>query len=205
MDFYAIGDPATRFTNEVIYGYDVGYQNHTSGRVSAYASNINGSNSATYRYLYDQKGNIVQIMDNNWSVLCRYFYDDLGQLYREDNQPLNRSYIYTYDNAGNRTSKTEYAYTLGTLGTALSTQTYTYGNSDWGDLLTAVNGGQITYDEIGNPVSIVDGYTTYTLTWRGRRLMSLTKVNDPQSYKICTSKPQKSLFLLTNSVEILYN
>lgn len=42
--------------------------------------------------------------------------DDLGQLIREDNRALNKSYVYTYDYAGNITSKKEYAFTTGTLG-----------------------------------------------------------------------------------------
>lgn len=40
-----------------------------------------------------------------------------------------------------------------------ATYTYTYGDSSWGDLLTAYNGISITYDEIGNPLN--DGTWTY--------------------------------------------
>ncbi|MFQ9053570.1 MAG: hypothetical protein ACLR5H_10870 [Oscillospiraceae bacterium] len=32
-----------------------------------------------------------------------------------------------------------------------ASSTYTYGNADWPDLLTAFNGKSITYDAIGNP------------------------------------------------------
>ena len=42
----------------------------------------------------------------------------LGQLTRVDSQKENKSYTYSYDNRGNITSKKEYAYTTGTLGTA---------------------------------------------------------------------------------------
>ena len=78
--------------------------------------------------------------------------------------------MYAYDNAGNITSKREYAYTTGTPGSVLSTITYTYGDSAWGDLLTAYNGNAISYDTIGNPLS--DG--TWTYTWEhGRELASM--------------------------------
>ena len=47
--------------------------------------------------------------------------------------------MWTYDDAGNITYRTEYAYTTGTLGVPTDTVTYTYGDSDWGDTLTAYN------------------------------------------------------------------
>ena len=50
----------------------------------------------------------------------------------------------------------------------------TYGNSQWGDLLTAYNGVAITYDGIGNPLSYYNG-TSYTFTWEGRRLVGAVK------------------------------
>ena len=48
----------------------------------------------------------------------------------------------------------------------------TYGDSDWGDLLTAYNGEGITYDANGNPLSYYNG-KRYTFSWQyGRRLAS---------------------------------
>ena len=83
-----------------------------------------------------------------------FVYDDLGQLIRENNGRLNRTYVYTYDNAGNLTKKEEYVYTEGatSAATLLDTVTYTYGNSTWRDLLTAFDEQEITYDAIGNPL-----------------------------------------------------
>ena len=110
----------------------------------------------------------------------RYTYDTLGQLTREDNRPLGYTYVYTYDAAGNITATQQYAFTVGSLGTVQATDSYTYGNSYWKDLLTAYNGQTITYDGIGNPTRI----GTYTadgtweswqgFTWQGRRLMAVT-------------------------------
>ena len=76
-------------------------------------------------------------------------------------------------------SKTEYAYTTGTVGTATKVYNYTYGNT-WKDQLTAFDGTAITYDAAGNPTS----YLGKTLTWsRGRLLtkyVSGTKTVDIQ-------------------------
>ena len=53
------------------------------------------------------------------------------------------------------------------LGAILDTVPYTYGDSDWGDLLTGYDGKTISNDAIGNPLS--DG--TWTYTWeRGGRV-----------------------------------
>ncbi len=49
-------------------------------------------------------------------------------------------------------SKTEYAYTTGTVGTTTKVYNYTYGNT-WNDQLTAFDGTAITYDAAGNPTS----------------------------------------------------
>ena len=66
-------------------------------------------------------------------------------------------------------------YTTGTLGVAQKTDTYTYGNTSWGDQLTAYKGNSITYDAIGNPTQIATGAGGgYNLTWQGRRLLNYT-------------------------------
>ena len=144
------------FTNTVDYTYnDIG--NALSSQVKTYSTQI-GSNTATkYTYTYDSNGNITQIVDlaNN---VTQYHYDDLGQLVREDNPYLNKSYVFTYDNNGNRTSRKIYAYSIGALGEATTTTTYTHGDSTWGDRLTKYNTASLTFDEIGNPLYYYNGY-----------------------------------------------
>ena len=65
--------------------------------------------------------------------------------------------------------KTTYPYTTGSLeGQTGETVAYSYGDSEWKDLLTAYNGQEITYDAIGNPLNYKNGFT---FTWQnGRRL-----------------------------------
>ena len=96
----------------------------------------------------------------------------------------NKTYVYTYDNAGNIISKKTYSLTAaGITPTSLTrTDSYTYGNTSWGDLLTAYQGHTITYDSIGNPLSYYNG-TSYTFTWEGRRLVGAVKGSKTMSFE----------------------
>ena len=87
---------------------------------------------------------------------------------------------YAYDARGNIQSKTEYAYTTGSLGAAVRTVTYGYGDASWSDLLTNIGGQSLTADEIGNLLS--DG--TWTYTWQhGRQLAGMSKAGTDISYR----------------------
>jgi RHS repeat-associated protein len=133
-----------------------------SQRVSAAGYDV------THSYTYDNNGNILSVSDGTDTT--SYVYDSQNQLIRENNQQANKTWTWTYDAAGNILNRKEYAYTTGTLGTPTDTIDYTYGDSDWGDLLTAYDGTAITYDEIGNPLTGRYG----TMTWEhGRRLLLL--------------------------------
>ena len=103
------------------------------------------------------------------------------QLIREDNQFLNVTYLYEYDNAGNITAVKTCNYTTGSNPTVISTNTYTYSGGAWGDLLTAYNGASITYDGIGNPLIYNNG-KAYTFTWNGRQLVGATKGGKTYSF-----------------------
>ena len=75
-----------------------------------------------------------------------------------------------------------YPYTTGTLGTVQSTNTYTYGNAEWGDQLTGFNGTAITCDALGNPLSYYNG-SSYAFTWqKGRTLATATKGGVTSTY-----------------------
>ena len=112
----------------------------------------------------------------------KYYYDSLNQLIREDNLDLNKTFVYSYDLGGNLTSTKEYAYQTGATvtGSPTTTNTYTYGDSNWKDKLTAYNGNTITYDQIGNPLSYRNGFT---FTWqKGRQLASASNGTNSVSY-----------------------
>jgi RHS repeat-associated protein len=86
---------------------------------------------------------------------------------------LGKSFTYTYDKGGNIVSKSEYAYTAGTLGAATDTVSYTY-DSTWKDKLTSYDGTSITYNEIGNPLTY-GGDISYL--WDGRELIRYQDAN----------------------------
>ena len=125
-------------------------------------------------YGYDDNGNIASAtLNGKWTG---YTYDELGQLIQVNDHSDTRSgengttWKYTYDLGGNILKKERFAYADTT--NSLETVTYTYGDANWRDKLTAVNGNAIAYDAIGNPLS--DG--TWTYTWQnGRQLQKMQK------------------------------
>ena len=135
------------------------------------------SGATTYTYAYDARGNITSVSDGQ--NITTYAYDSFDQLVRENNQAAGKTWTYAYDSGGNILSKTEYAYTTGSLGTAVRTIPYGYGDASWSDLLTSIGGQSLTADEIGNLLS--DG--TWTYTWQhGRQLAGMSKAGQTIAY-----------------------
>ena len=140
-----------------------------------------------YRYDYDNNGNINKIypgtknVDGTYSygsAIEEYTYDALGQLTEVKYNTTHKRHVYTYDLAGNIQS--EAVFDTADPETLLTTNTYTYGDSSWGDLLTGYNNDTFTYDTIGNPLSYRDGIT---FTWsNGRQLQSYSKGSTNVSY-----------------------
>ena len=168
-------DGNTRITES--FSYRVPSSGTTTGQVAAHTI-ASPRYNATLSYTYDGNGNILTISDGNCTT--SYTYDTANQLTRENNQKAGKTWVWTYDNAGNILSRREYAYTTGTLGAVLDTVSYGYTDSAWGDLLTSYDGQTITADEIGNMLS--DG--TWTYTWEhGRELVSMTDGATTWSYE----------------------
>ena len=182
-DFYVKGASTTRrFTNTVSYTFSTNGK-HGSAQVASYTSGVNKDAAVTSTYTYDGNGNITKIALSNGQEY-RYVYDDLGQLLREDNSAKSRTYVYSYDHAGNILSKKTYALTAEgeTPSTLYSTNTYGYNDADWGDLLTSFNGHTITYDAIGNPLNYYNG-SSFSFTWKnGRQLATAAKGTYVLSY-----------------------
>ena len=177
---------------------------YTSDRIEEVTTIINDTVLKTESYGYNYNGYITSIEYSDDEYIT-YFYDDLGQLVKETNSLLGYIYTYTYDNAGNITSVKRKVLEenddgwiqMGVIGEGAEanallpnlpilppldvTNTYSYTDSEWGDLLTAYNGFEITYDEIGNPLSYYNG-SSYTFTWQGRRLVTATKGTKNMSF-----------------------
>ena len=129
------------------------------------------------KYSYDKAGNLVMISESTgkYNKLVEYAYDDQNQLkseayYKSGEAKAYLTYYYTYDTAGNLLTVSQ---KKGDTTTLL--QTYTYGDAQWHDLLTAVNGQAITYDASGNPLS----YGGWSFGWQnGRQLKTASKTSD---------------------------
>ena len=161
----------------------IGYQDlsssATSGQVKTWKVRPYGRTTYLYEgtYSYDARGNITAIKeaDNNTRT---FVYDSFDQLISEEKPLFSKKWTYSYDDGGNILSKQEYV-TSGQTTKLLKTTTYTYGDEDWPDLLTAYNGESITYDGIGNPLS--DG--TWTYTWQhGRQLSGMSRSGTGVTY-----------------------
>ena len=142
----------------------------TSAQIDYLVTQIKSGAFYTYDFTYDDDGNITKIHTEDYEY--RYYYDSLGQLLREDNTALNKTYVYEYNEAGNITKKETYTLAAeGVTPTILeATYDYGYGDTNWGDKLKSYRGGAISYDEIGNPLSYYNG-TRWNFTWEhGRRL-----------------------------------
>ena len=125
------------------------------------------------KYVYDDVGNLKEIREStgDFNKLVEYAYDSQNQLVKESyynpgNEKPYDVYDYSYDTAGNLLRVTK-------NGTVI--QTYTYGDAQWHDLLTAVNGQAIPYDASGNPLS----YGGWSFGWQnGRQLKMASKTSD---------------------------
>ena len=64
----------------------------------------------TYSYSYDAIGNIIQIsiLKGTETKVIDYEYDANSQLVREDNEQLNKTITYSYDDSRNLLNKKEY-------------------------------------------------------------------------------------------------
>ena len=159
--------------NNTVVTETFNYRNTASGTPTSQVANVQvvgGDYNITYSYTYDDNGNILSISDGTNTT--SYVYDSANQLTRENNQAAGKTWIWTYDDAGNITAKKEYNYTTGTLGTALDTIEYAYGNTNWGDMLRSYDGNSVMhYVFSGNLMR--DG--TWTYAWEhGRELMRMT-------------------------------
>ena len=146
----------------------VKFGDHATNMSSNVRFATNGVFNESIQYKYDSMGNIIEVFKNGRSA-CRYEYDSLGRLTREDNVAFGKTTIWAYDNNGNILARYEYAIT--TKPTAElhllngTCKLYTY--DDNSDQLMSYNGEAFDYDIIGNPTT----YRGKSATWAyGRQL-----------------------------------
>lgn len=166
----------TSLTTSADKPIDTTYTYFASKRGSGYTTTKLKSetiNGEKYEYKYDARSNITDVTKDG-VLQYHYGYDMMNQLVSVDDKLNGKVYNYTYDAGGNLISET----VTDSNGTA--SNAYEYNNSNWGDVLTSYNGQNITYDEIGNPLTYRDGMS---MTWKnGRQLATLTNSDTSISY-----------------------
>ena len=133
---------------------------------------LDGAVLGSYQYTYDALGNISTVTRSGFGTTT-YTYDTLNQLTSATTVSGSgtKQYSYTYDTFGN----------LRMASDGSTTHSYTYGDAEWRDLLTAYDGHAITYDAIGNPLTYHDGTS---FVWKnGRQLTSLTRSGANTTYQ----------------------
>lgn len=144
-----------------VYNKEYKYVSNSPNRTSELVSDIKytGAYNNTIHYGYDKNRRISEVND-----IC-YTYDKAGHLTTEVNVITRTGKDFVYDKGGNIVEIRPFS-----RGRYDKSQTFTYGNSNWKDLLTEYDGNEITYDEIGNPLNYYNG-TEFKWTM-GQRLKS---------------------------------
>ena len=192
-------DPLGRLTNKKLASFSnlYAYEDVGEDQTTTLVKSVE-TPAGTYSYTYDNIGNILSIADGTYTAT--YAYDEFNQLTRVNDERAGKTYTYSYSN-GNITERTEYAYTTGELGEAVDTKTWTYGDSVWSDLLTDFNGTPITYDEIGNPLTM----GSRELSWRGRQLTHISDGENEISYAYNGDGQRVSKTVNGTTTEYIYN
>ena len=165
-------DELNRLKNKTINNYVTNYEYLNKGNRTSTVIKKIINNNHTYNYEYDKLGNITKVYKNN-NLINTYKYDQYSQLIEEIKG--NQKKTYQYDCFGNILNKKTYQNDI-----LIDTSVYSYENDNWQDQLTKFNNEIITYDAIGNPLTI--GNTN--LTWSsGRELVNLSKDDLNVSYK----------------------
>ena len=121
------------------------------------------------RYQYDTMNRITSI--NNGNPIT-YEYDTYGQLIRENNKILDKTFVYEYNDIGNIISVKTYNYTTEALGTVIAQRGFGYDTTHPDRLITCGN-MSISYNAMGYP-SVYNGFAA---SWTRGKLTKLSKGN----------------------------
>ena len=218
--FYPLTDVNGRNTGREIYSGEnkLAAEYITYRKVGDHATNMPASvwfasGSAikeSIKYKYDSCGNIAEIMQNG-HLVARYKYDSLNRLVREDNKPMNKTVIFTYDTAGNITERCEYAYTSKD-GEELSELACTHYSYDYeGDRLVNYNGESIVYNVLGNPTTYRGNATEWQYGTRLTKFGTTTFAYDGAGRRVSkgnisfTYDSNGRLLKQSNGLEFLYD
>ena len=171
------GTPDTVLNYGSTYGYASGKDGETSDVLSFVVHKLPDGTSFLNEISRDGGNNIAALKLSDKYI--HYVYDDFRRLVRENNQATGKTYIYTYDENGNRLTLGISNYTTGTVTSSDTLITYNYA-ANFKDRLVGI----IKTTAQGTETKTVSGYmnfecpTSYlgmSMSWQNRRLLSVTK------------------------------
>ena len=175
----------TAGNNTVEYSYLTSGANENE-RISSDTVKFNNTAVLSSSYIYDDKGNVLtKSYGENNSIVNTY--DDKDRI--TSSSYAGKTYNYTYDadsqligvNGDNYTASYVYDSRGNIASETVNDEitSFTYANFGWKDLLIAVNGVELTYDEIGNVLT----YGDKEFTWNtGRNLECIADASSEYSY-----------------------
>ena len=126
-------------------------------------------------------GRISKEKDSSGNILRSFSYDTYGQLVRENNAELDKTFVYEYNNNGCITKVREYAYsTADTLTGTPTEKSFTY-NTTYPDRLTNYAGTNINYNSMGCSTTC-NGYTATRTRGKLSKLSKGSKINGTHAY-----------------------
>ena len=157
--------------------FHVSYEYPDSGKniIGLPSAVVNGGSRT--EYTYDGNGNITSIKEGGKTVT--YTYDGLNRLTRENNELLNKTVTYYYDEGGNLREEREYDYTTDPVSGTPKKLTTAVMDEKWKDKLLKWGSTEMTYDACGNMLK--KGDTTFTWT-QGRKLSAINNGKNIRYY-----------------------
>lgn len=141
----------------------------------------------------------------------QYVYDTKGQLVRVNDENNGKTWVYDYNDRGNLTNQKEYSYSTSSdlPDSPNFTLQYEYNDETWPDLLTRYDNNSIVYDAVGNPTT----YLGWNFVWEGGRQLKEISDNTGKtiSYKYnadglrtCKTVDNESTKYFYNNSDIIY-
>ncbi len=171
------GSPDTVLNYGATYGYSNGSTGETTDILTSQTRTLPDGTTVNDVFNYDEGKNISSVtLKGKYSS---YVYDAFRRLVRENNQATGKTYIYTYDENGNRLTLGISNYTTGTVTSSDTLITYNYA-ANFKDRLVGITKTTVQ----GTETKTVSGYmnfecpTSYlgmSMSWQNRRLLSVTK------------------------------
>lgn len=135
-----------------------------------------------WKYVYNEQGLLKDVWKND-ELSCKYEYNNVNELIREDSLLTGKTIRYYYDGGGNIQKVVSYPLAIDKETSRLTDGAvdarYCY-DKTFPDRLISFQGKQITYDEMGNPLDYWNGYQ---FSWtQGQRLENIANGDSNYSY-----------------------